>query len=79
MARTKDFKPAEQFYKTKPLAEAIAETSDAIDDLVALVNELKAVHDAHCADTDVHTVADATNVTTLDDVVNGIDTGNLGT
>ena len=79
MARTKDFKPAEQFYKTKPLAEAIAEVSDTVDDLVALVNELKAVHDAHCADATAHASADTTNVTTLDDVTNGIDTGNLGT
>jgi hypothetical protein len=76
--KTRDFKPAENNIRTEALVEALVEVSSTLDDVVALVNELKSVHDAHCADTDAHTAADETNVTTLDDVANGVDTGNAG-
>lgn len=74
----RDFKPAEQFYKTGPLAKLLEEQNALLDTLIIAVNELKAVHDAHCADATSHSVADETNVTTFDDVVNDTDTGNLG-
>jgi len=76
--KVRDFKGAENNFRTEALVEALVEMNTAIDDLVELVNELKSVHDAHCADTDAHTAADETNVTTLDDVANGVDMGNAG-
>lgn len=76
--KTRDFRPAENNIRTEALVEALVEVSSTLDDVVALVNELKSVHDAHAADATVHSSADETNVTTFEDVANGVDTGNAG-
>lgn len=76
MAKTRDMKVAQDFYKTNPIVDALKEIDEALDSLVALVNELKDVHDAHCADDTAHNSADTTNVTTEDDAANELDLGN---
>jgi hypothetical protein len=72
----RDLKAAQNFFKTEPIVAVLKEIDTALDLIVTLANDIKAQHDAHCADATAHNSADVTNVTTADDAANAVDLGN---
>lgn len=52
----------------KSMCPAMKAVTDQLEQAFKLINELKTVHNAHCADATAHASADVTNVSKLPSV-----------